>query len=389
MWLIWLIENKVLQAMDQGRLTSTISAEDRQKIEARHTSNGSHIMQVTGDTASIAIQGVLTPTPDFFAMFFGGGNTTYPDIISAVAEAEADPKVTNIEFEIDSPGGTTAGMFETAAVISAAKKPTKAIGTNVVASAALGLAAAADEIVASNRSTEFGSVGVAVSVFVDDDVVDVTSTEAPEKRPDMKTEEGQAVVRKRLDAIHQLFAEQLAEGRDTTVAKVNKDFGRGNMLVASKALERGMIDSIEEPKLSVVSPASKPTALAGQQMEARSMDRATLIAQEPKLYAELVAEGVIKERDRVEEHLVLGKESGDMKTALEAVSSGTEMTGKLRSTYLVASMNRQTLELRVGDEDGLEAADKVDPKKLDGKDQGDAVCSALFDRLGLKMGDVA
>jgi ClpP class serine protease len=201
-------------------------------------------MSIAGETADISIKGVLTAEPNFMAMIFGGGNTTYSDIIAAIASAEQNDSIKNIVLSVDSPGGQIAGLFNAVNAIASAEKPVKAVVSNQAASAAFALIAQADEIVAANEATSVGSVGIRVDMEVDDDVVVITSSEAPKKAPDVKTESGVAVVREQLDAFHDIFASSIAKGRGITTEKVNSDFGRGAMVLAGEAVKRGMIDSI-------------------------------------------------------------------------------------------------------------------------------------------------
>ena len=127
--------------------------------------------------------------------------------------AEADPKVKDIVYFVDSPGGEVNGLFATSDVMRAATKPSRTIAS-LAASAGYQLAAAGGKITPSNRSSTFGSIGVVASYFVDEFIVDVTSTEAPDKRPDPTTEEGKATIRAFLDQLHSLFVEDVAANRN-------------------------------------------------------------------------------------------------------------------------------------------------------------------------------
>jgi ClpP class serine protease len=153
---------------------------------------------------------------------------------------------------IDSPGGQVDGLFETIAAIDAFKatgKPLKVRASNAQ-SAAYALAAAAGRIEATSPASSFGSIGVAAAFVVSDKVVSVTSTDAPNKRPDVATDAGRAIVREQLDAIHELFVGAIAKGRGTTAAAVNKEFGRGATVLAGEARRRGMIDAIKPASTS-------------------------------------------------------------------------------------------------------------------------------------------
>jgi ClpP class serine protease len=80
---------------------------------------------------------------------------------AAFTAAVDDPNIDGILIDIDSPGGRTAGVTETATVVRRARrsKPIVAIANTLAASAAYWIGAQADEIVAS-PSAEVGSIGV-------------------------------------------------------------------------------------------------------------------------------------------------------------------------------------------------------------------------------------
>ena len=337
------------------------SAEKQLEYEARMSavSGGDtpRLLTIAGDSAEIEITGAITNRPSMFAFMFGGGNTTYPDIIAALAVAEQDPAVKTITLAIDSPGGTIAGLFDALAAIEATTKPVRAVVSNMAASAAFAIAAQADEIVAGNQATRFGSVGIVVSGFVDEGEVTITSTDAPKKAPNLATEAGRAVVREELDALHEIFVESIAAGRGTTVDAVNADFGQGATVLAGEALKRGMIDSIAETALSLVQTGDGTAAATSEnQPEAIDMDLQTLRATHANVYAEVLQLGVSQERERASAHLIMGEGSGDMATAIAAVQDGSEMTASIQARYMTAGMNRNDIAAATGDDDAAAAA---------------------------------
>ena len=177
----------------------------------------------------------------------------------------------------------------------------------------------------------------------------------------MSTEDGKAIVREELDALHEIFVDAIASGRDTTVEKVNADFGQGATLLAEEALKRGMIDTVADSSLAVVSSTDSTTTArkGGNQSEKGPMDLTTLKAQHPDVYAAAVQEGVTQERDRVGAHLTMGEASGDMKTAVGAINDGSVMTATLQAAYMAAGMNRQDISNRGEDESSAGAGDGV------------------------------
>lgn len=309
---------------------------------------GARIMTKAGPYAEVSIVGTLTKNPSWLARFFGGGNTAYTEIISALNEAERDPNIREIRLSIDSPGGNTNGLVEVMDAIKSTTKPTTAIIEGQACSAAYGLASQADTISALNRGVMVGSIGVVGGARIDPDVVEVASTNAPKKRPDLTTEAGKDVMRETLDQIEKIFIEDIAAGRKTTTDKVKSDFGQGGIFLADIALKNGMIDSIEEN--------ARDNAGITFTQEANTMDLKTLQAQHPGVYAEAVAIGTNAERDRVSAHLIMGDASGDMATAIKACKEGTEMTATVQATYNAAAFKKATVAARSDDDAAAAAA---------------------------------
>jgi len=356
---MWLLTHDVRAAIEQAVAQGfEPSADQRSRYEARVHNGGSRLLSTGNRTATIDINGVLTKAPDMLAEIFGGGNTTYRDIQSAIATAEADSEVDTIELRVDSPGGQVNGLFDTIAALQQAKKPIRAVVNGMAASAAYALVSQADEIVAEARSTSFGSIGIVARMPRNSYAMSITSTNAPKKAPDPNTEEGRAAIIEELDALHELFVEAIAEGRGVTTDTVNAEYGQGGTLLADEALRRGMIDRVAAPSVRAVSTPSNRTAESGsiQPGESIKMDLATLQAQHPDVFAAAVQEGVNKERDRASAHVILGKQSGAIDTALKAIEDGSEMTATLQATYMAAGMNRNDVNARAEDAEDAAAA---------------------------------
>lgn len=98
------------------------------------------------------------------------------------------------------------------------------------------------------------------------------------------------------------------------------------------------------------------TAAGAAQEGKRPMNEEQLKAQHPELYAAILKKAAAGERDRVVAHLTMGESSGDMKTALAAVSDGTEMTATMQAKYMSAAMNRRDQQNRQADSNAAGAA---------------------------------
>lgn len=378
---MWLLEQNIKRAIESAESQGfTPSADQVAQFNASLPSGAvdtSRVMAVAGGKAQIDIRGVLTKTPNIMARIFGGGNTTYTEIAAALKAADADDSIGEIITAIDSPGGSVDGLFELIAAMQLIKTPIRAVVTKA-ASAAYAVAAQADTIVAVGPAAQFGSIGIAVDAYVPENRVSITSSKAPKKRPDLTTEEGRAVIREELDALHDLFVEAIAEGRGVSADNVNAKFGEGATLLAGEALKRGMIDSITTKQATANS--------GGNQQEAKSMDLQTLKAQHPDVYAAAAQEGVNQERDRVGAHLTMGKASGDMGTAISAVEDGSAMTATLQAKYMAAGMNRADVQARQADDAEAGAADNANASDADAEAAaGDTILAIAAEYCGVEL----
>lgn len=371
----WLLEPSVLRQLAAARRdASALSARAEEyatRVTARDGMPPSNLL-IAGATAEIKVEGVLTKRPDFFSLLFGDGNTTYADVRAALAIAETTSTVKDIVLHIDSPGGSVDGLFETLdaiATLRANKKKKLRVRAENAQSAAYGIAAAAGNIEAVGRGSTFGSIGTAATFFVFDSEVTLTNSDSPDKRPDLRTEEGQAVVVKYLDQLSEEFFRSIADGRGVSLDTVRREFGRGASMTAVHAKRLGMIDKILTTAPRAV-PSNKGKAMSDT-AEERATDRREIDA--------AVQRGVDQERDRVLAHLTMGESCGDISIALDAIRSGAGMTLELNARYLSAGMNRSDRQRRQTESDAAESAlSGVDQTVTAGApDLGDKVVAIL------------
>lgn len=353
----WLLEPSVLQAMLRARSSLTPEAIQHwnawQAVEVARGQESDGVprnLTIAGSTAEIRIEGILTKKADFFAMFFGGGNTTYTSIRTALGIAEADPKIRDVVLCIDSPGGSVDGLFECLDAIAAFRTSSgKKIRTRAenAQSAAYGCAAEGGNIEATGPGATFGSIGTAASFFVYDKEVTLTNTDSPDKRPDLTTAEGKAVVVKYLDQLNFEFVRCIARGRGVDAKTVTEDYGRGASMTAREAKRLGLID-----KIATTAPRAVPSNKGKTMSEEQTDNRAAIDA----AVQQGVKQGVEQERDRVKAHLAMGEGCGDLKIALDAIRSGAVMTLEVNALYLAAGMNRKDRGNRQTESNTAEAA---------------------------------
>ena len=353
---------------------------------------------VENRVAIIPIKGILTKeSASGFIRFLMGGGTSYQGIIERVHAADADPGVESIEYRVDSPGGSVNGFYEAAKVMKESSKPSVAVINGTAASAAYGLASQADKVIASNEADLVGSVGIVSTFYVSENVIDVTSTHAPFKAPDVKTKQGFNAVQEQLDMIHSKFVDAIADGRKTKADIVNKDFGRGMVLTADIAMRRGMVDSIGI-EADAISPASgnkqdvikkasatlktggkrkmKLSELLSTDAEARGEHEAALAA----ATQQGTQQGADKERTRVKAHLASISHSSEV--VIKAIGEGTPYDEVASAAYMNAGMAAVQGKKRVLDNNGAVVTDDGDDT-LDGDVKAKAVAAVVDKALEL------
>lgn len=214
---------------------------------------GSQTQRATGSVAVLPILGTLTQR---------GGMTATSEPLTSTARVGqafrllmADPSVSAIVLEIDSPGGTVDGVQELADEIFKARgsKPIVAVANSTAASAAYWIAAAADEIVVT-PSGEVGSIGVFaahqdLSAALEQEGVKISLISAgkfkTEGNPYQSLDaEARGAIQARVDDYYRAFTGAVARGRGVGVQAVRGGFGEGRMVGAQEAVRLGMADQV-------------------------------------------------------------------------------------------------------------------------------------------------
>lgn len=208
----------------------------------------------SGSIAVIPIFGVLARRMDGLHEMSGGTST---DRLAAdIRYASADSKVSAIALLVDSPGGSTLGITELAAVIRHARdyKPVTAIVDGTAASAAYWLASQAEDI-SITPSGSAGAIGVVIAHenaagALKQSGVEITLVSAGKRKVDGNpfgplSESARSGLQRRVDDAYDQFVNDIAQGRQVSAREVRTGFGEGAVLTASDALAAGMVDRIE------------------------------------------------------------------------------------------------------------------------------------------------
>lgn len=420
----WLVSHDCQRAMANlialGRMPT---AEQQREFKAeaadrRKSKGGPENYSVIDGVAQINIVGLLTSEPDFWSWLLGEENTTYGDIAEAVKLAEADPTVKSIRYYVASPGGTVDGLEMARNAIDQSKKP-REVHASQAASGGYWLgvrAARGGQFIATSPMASFGSIGVAVTMpdLKARGYVAIASTDAPNKRPDVSTEEGVKVIQGELDEIHDEFANDVASARGVSREKVDKDFGRGGTMLAERALKAGMIDAVAPrpapARVKATVEDTTPPVGAGETRdgntvvqppqpglnEGKKMDAEKLKSEHPDLFAKVqkmgfdsgFEAGVTNERDRVSAHLTFADGSGDTEYALKCIKDGTgAMSAVVHATHHASAMKRGALLARADDGKKVEeaAGGATTPAGLEASDKPKAMTeeeiAAAMDRI--------
>ncbi|WP_020475251.1 S49 family peptidase [Zavarzinella formosa] len=259
---------QIVAAFERRRAGLALSAEEQISFEDARENNeiirasvvgaklrtaGGMTVQQVGKVAILPMQGTITQRASFFTSFSGGCSAE--QFAMAHEELVNDGSVKAIVWDVDSPGGSVAGVPETASKLLAMKgqKKTVAVSNTTMASAAYWLASNADEIVATPSSLT-GSIGV-LAVHEDYSQQNAAAGVAVnyihagkykvEGNPDQPlTDDGRAALQQTVDDYYNLFVKGVAKARGVTENKVRSGYGEGRAITADRAVEAGLADRV-------------------------------------------------------------------------------------------------------------------------------------------------
>lgn len=236
--------------------------------------------------AVIPISGMIVPRAGLLTAMMGW---TGLDALRAQLRAlAADPAVSAIVLNIDSPGGLASGLVETGALLRDVRdqKLVVAYAETMAASAAYWLAASATRFIvgAEALTASVGTVLVhgEISKALEAEGETVTVFRNPGRKAEGNmlepiTPAAAANFQAIVDEMTALFQADVAKGRGVSLAKVRADFGQGSVMTARQAVAAGVADSI----------GTLDSALAAALGRKRSAARAE--ADPPALAAEIPA----------------------------------------------------------------------------------------------------
>jgi len=259
----WALEQSTFAALSgvMNRWSNGISpdANTLEKIRAdqgvRAARRGASAQVAGGGIAVLNIFGVIVPRGNLIDDVSGPGACSLETVTSQFRAAMADPVVSQLLLNFDSPGGSVAGVPELADEIfkARAKKPIVGISNSLCASAAYWLASQCGQMFCTT-SGEIGSIGVYTqhvdeSVALEKSGLNVSFVSAGRYKTEGSsieplTVEARAAIQKTIDGFYSLFTQAVARGRGVSVSQVRDGMGQGRCLMAADGLSQKMVDGV-------------------------------------------------------------------------------------------------------------------------------------------------
>jgi signal peptide peptidase SppA len=247
--------SRVLARLERAEL---MSAADREAVEewqerwaARRRESSA--VSAPGNVGIIGVYGVLTQRGGFDDM--STPTTSSSRLASTIKQAAADPSISAVVLDVDSPGGNVYGIQELADVIYNARQSKPVIGccNSLAASAAYWIASQCSELYAA-PGAECGSIGV-YALHVDysealkKDGIAVTYISAGafkvENNPHQPlSDDARAFTQSTVDSYHSDFVRAVARGRGVSQTSVRSGMGQGRVLLPGPAQAAKMIDGV-------------------------------------------------------------------------------------------------------------------------------------------------
>jgi protease-4 len=205
---------------------------------------------ISGNVAKIYVDGtIITQESD---SLFSAETVSSTEIIKQIDDANTNPSIKAIIFEINSGGGSAVASYEIAKAIKKVNKTSVAVIREMGTSGAYWAASATDYVIANEFSVTgsigvlssylefsklFNKYGVTYQRLVSGEYKDMGSPFKP------MTDKEKAIMQKKIDDIHDVFISKIAENRNMSVDDVNK-LATGEFYLGNEAIGLGLIDAI-------------------------------------------------------------------------------------------------------------------------------------------------
>ena len=206
-----------------------------------------------GNVAIIPLHGMITQRGSVFDLESGGTSTH--GFEAAFQRAVNSDRIGAIVIDVDSPGGTSAGVEQAADRVFAARgtKPIVAVANSQAASAAYWIPSAADTFIAAPGS-DVGSIGVFrmhwdYSSALESDGISVEFFAEPARKVEGNpfeplTDEARTHQLEQVHETYAAFSSAVARHRGVSVSEAREKLGKGRTFHAQSAKQIGLIDRV-------------------------------------------------------------------------------------------------------------------------------------------------
>lgn len=362
------LENLLAIAERMGDPQALVTREGERLNKARTVTvrNGVAIVPVTGPIFRYA---------NLFTEISGATSTQV--LATDIQRALDDPAVRSIVLNIDSPGGVASGINELAELVYEGRKRKRIVtyAGGYLASAAYWIGSAAEEIVIDETAMA-GSIGVIVEAVVQPDGPDkpkryqVVSRNAPNKRPDVTTEEGRKKIGETVDALAEVFENKVARNLGVAAERIPEMGDYGGLLVGAAAVQAGLahrLGSLEALITELAKPAATQPRKASMKVVKTTAELREALASgiDPNTIEvasvgadEIQAartEAAVAERKRIQGISALASKGFEREVAV-AIEAGTSVEATALQLLQAASDRGITLAGIVADSTGASAS---------------------------------
>src|SRR5574340_22946 len=213
------------------------------------------LLQVQDGVGFVSIKGVLNNSADAWWNEYVGA-TGYPELREAMVAAAQDPEVKHIILDIDSGGGSVAGLADTANLIRMVHdrvKPVTAFAGRNTYSAAYWLGASAGKVYATEGSG-VGSIGVIAThmerskmleeMGIGVNVIRAGKYKALANSVEPLSEEGRKQIQAGVDAAYKIFINHVAAMRGKSAEFVDSVMAQGREFYGQAGVDASLVDSL-------------------------------------------------------------------------------------------------------------------------------------------------
>jgi len=327
-----------------------------------------------GTTVIIPIEGAMMKNDQMC------GNMGMISLSNIVKELDANPNISAIVFQIDSPGGQVDGTQTLANAIKNCQTPTIAfINDGCACSAAYWIASSCNELYVGLASDRVGSIGVYCTIADFKEaykakgitVMDIYSRLSGEKNKAYReaVEGNTALIQDQLDFTANLFIDAVKANRPNISLAAGDPF-KGKVFTASDALAIGLIDGIKTfeeiiSQINMTPESSKPVAtevvteevaIANETTESMVAEFIAAMSDTSSLNAVLAVSNTILIAKEEHEELIALRDYKVKTEAWKLENNITHSAGVARVDDFVENIEENALEKMIADEQAYVAA---------------------------------